>query len=72
MRHGYFGARRVGGAEREHSDPKSQVKMRGHYYYMAELRNCVKVEVAILGFAYGFCGRKATLNQLYGLVTGTC
>ena len=32
-----------------------------------ELRSCVKVEVAVLGsrpwYAYGFCGRKATLNQ---------
>ena len=31
------------------------------------LRNCVKVEVAVLGsrplWAYGFCGRKATLIQ---------
>ena len=47
MRYGYFGARRVGGAEREHSDPKSQVKKRGHYYYIyyiAELRSCVKVD----------------------------
>ena len=34
----------------------------------AEFRSCVKAEVAVLGFfrpneAYGFCGRKATLNH---------
>ena len=33
-----------------------------HHVYLvvtSELKNCVKVEVA-----YGFCGRKATLNQV--------
>ena len=30
----------------------------------SELRSCVKVEVDVLGFRpYGFCGRKATLQQ---------
>ena len=33
----------------------------------SELRSCVKVEVAVMGSrpqkAYGFCGRKATLDQ---------
>ena len=33
------------------------------YFYLlvSELRSCVKVKVAVLGF-YGFCGRKATLQ----------
>ena len=34
---------------------------------LSELRSCVKVEVAVLGsrplYAYGFCGRKATLQR---------
>ena len=34
----------------------------------SEIRSCVKVEVAVLGFPVpnnpdGFCGRKASLNQ---------
>ena len=35
--------------------------------FLSELRSCVKVEVAALGsrplYAYGFCGRKATLQR---------
>ena len=38
-----------------------------NYTTGTELRNCVKVEVAVLGSrplqTYGFCGRKATLQQ---------
>ena len=34
-----------------------------------EFRSCVKVEVAAMGFPYGFFGRKAKLNHASALVT---
>ena len=34
-----------------------------HVCFAAELRRCVKVEVAVPNKPYGYCGRRATLKQ---------